>query len=242
VTDDRDHPLDDLAIYALGTLAEAERPRIDAHLVACDECMQRLADYRGVMGVLPLALPVTPPPAAAWRTIQAVARSRRPRARRWQTALYAARWPAVTAALLAVVTWNIVLQRELAWYAHGPQVEALSRRPGRMVILKGAAVPAANARMFIAADGGHGHLAITGLTRLPKGRTYQVWFIRMQGPPIVGGAFDVDSRGRAWVSIDPPTKLEEVREVTVTEEPLPGSAAPTGATLLDGRLERVTGR
>src|SRR5262249_11454835 len=105
-----------------------------------------------------------------------------------------------------------------------------------MVFLRGVPAPAANARMFIAADGGHGHMAITGLTRLPNGRTYQVWFIRMQGPPIGGGVFDVDARGRAWGSIDPPAKLEEVREVTVTEEPLPGSAAPTGATLLDGRL------
>jgi len=236
VSNDRDHPVDDLASYALGTLEARERSRVDAHLAACDACERRLADYRGVIGVLPLALPAMPPPAAAWTAIQAAARLRPPRVRRWRTVLYAARWPAVAAVLVAVVGWNIALQRELAWYARGPQVEALSRRPGRMVILKGVAAPAANARMFIAADGGHGHMAITGLTRLPKGRTYQVWFIRVQGSPLVGGAFDVDTRGRAWVSIDPPANLDDLRTVTVTEEPVPGSAVPTGATLLDGRL------
>ena len=237
MTDERDHhhPFDDLAIYALGTLEPEECSRIEDHLAGCSECARRLADYHGIVGVLPLALPAAPPPASAWIAIQVAVRSRRPRARRWQTVFYAARWPAVAAVLVAVVAWNIMLQRELNWYAPGPQVEALARRPGRMVILKGVAAPAANARMFIAADGGHGHMAITGLTRLPKGRIYQVWFIRVQGPPFVGGAFDVDTRGRAWVSIEPPANLEDVRAVTVTDEPTPGSAAPTGAALLDGK-------
>ena len=236
MNEDREHPVDDIAVYALGTLEGRERSRLDAHLATCESCARRLADYRGVVGVLPLALPATPPPPAAWMSIQAAARSRPPRVRSWRTVFYAARWPAVTAVLIAVVAWNVMLQHELAWYARGPQVEALSRRPGRMLILKGVAVPAANARMFIAADGGHGHMAITGLTPLSKGRTYRVWFIRAQGPPLVGGAFDVDSRGRAWVSIDPPANLDDVRAVTVTDEPLRGGTAPTGVTLLDGRL------
>jgi len=236
VSEERDHPVDDLAGYALGTLEARERSRLDAHLAVCDACARRLADYRGVVGVLPLALPATPPPAAAWTAIQAAVRARPLRVRRWRTVFYAVRWPAVAAVLAAVVGWNIVLQHELARYASGPQVEALSRRPGRMVILKGVAAPAANARMFIAADGGHGHMAISGLTRLPEGRTYQVWFIQAQGPPLVGGAFDVDTRGRAWVSIDPPANLDDVRGVTVTNEPAPGSTAPTGAPLLGGRL------
>src|SRR5262249_34217081 len=223
-------------MYALGTLQPEECSRIDAHLTRCNDCARRLADYRGVGGRRPRALRATRPPAAAWRAIQTAARPGRPRAQRWQTVFYAARWPAVAAMLVAVVGWNIVLQRELNWYARGPQVEALSRRPGHMVILKGVTAPAANARMFIAADGGHGHMAITGLTRLPKGRTSAVGFVRMGGRPVVAGAFDVDSRGRAWVSIAPPTNLEDVRTVTVTEEPVPGSTVPTGATLLDGRL------
>ena len=223
-------------MYALGTLEPEECSRIDVHLAGCNECARRLADYRGVVEVLPLGLPAAPPPASAWPAIQAAVRSRRPRVRRWRMVFDAARWPAVAAALIAVVAWNIVLLRELNSYARGPQVEALSRRPGRMVILKGVAAPAANARMFIAADGGHGHMAITGLARLPRGRTYKVWFIRVQGPPFGGGAFDVDTLGRAWVSIEPPANLDDVRTVTVTEEPLSGSTAPTGATLLDGRL------
>ena len=53
---------------------------------------------------------------------------------------------------------------------------------------------------------------------------------------VVGGAFDVDARGGAWVSIEPPTNLDNVRAVTVTDEPVPGGTAPTSATLLDGRL------
>src|SRR5262247_3638257 len=103
MNEDREHPVDDIAVYALGTLEGRERSRLDAHLATCESCARRLADYRGVVGVLPLALPATPPPAAAWTAILTAARSRRARAQRWQTVFYAARWPAVAAVLVAVV-------------------------------------------------------------------------------------------------------------------------------------------
>src|SRR5262249_58240137 len=116
-------------MYALGTQQPEECSRIDAHLTQCNDCARRLADYRGVVGMLPLALPATPPPAAAWRAIQTAARPGRPRARRWQTVFYAARWPAVAAMLVAVVGWNIVVQRDVHWYARGARCEDLSGRP-----------------------------------------------------------------------------------------------------------------
>jgi hypothetical protein len=52
--------------------------------------------------------------------------------------LRVARWPAAAALVILLVVWNVVLQRELTRRAPGPapgpEVEALSRRPGRIVI------------------------------------------------------------------------------------------------------------
>lgn len=78
-------------------------------------------------------------------------------------------------------------------------------------------------------------MAITGLNSLPRERTYQLWFVRTGAPTVTGGTFGVDARGRAWVTVEVPVSLEEVRAIAVTEEPAPGSVAPTGTHLLDAQ-------
>ena len=231
-----DHVLDDLAGYALGSLEASERSRVEAHVAGCSTCAGRLREYRAVVGALPAALPPIAPPAEAWAAIVTAARAHHARARvprrGW---LRAARWPALAALVASLLLWNVSLHRELTHRspgpAPGPDVEALSRRPGRIVILRGADTPDASARIFLAVDGG-GHLAISGLAPLPHARTYQLWFLRTGAPPAVGATFLVDARGRAWAKVTVPPSLADVREIVVTDEPAPGSAAPTGRPLL----------
>jgi hypothetical protein len=150
--------------------------------------------------------------------------------------LRVARWPAAAALVILLVVWNVVLQRELTRRAPGPapgpEVEALSRRPGRIVILNGTGKAEANARIFVAVDGG-GHLAVSGLASLPPDRTYQLWFVRSGAPAVSGAAFRVDGYGRAWAKVAVPASLEDVRSIVVTEEPALGSVAPTGTHLLE---------
>src|SRR5262249_58288264 len=102
--------------------------------------------------------------------------------------------------MAALVIWNVALQRELVRRApgpaSGPEVEALSRRPGRVVILAGTGAPGASARLFIASDGGHGHLAISGLPPLSRSRRYQLWFLRPDATATGGAAFNVAPSGR----------------------------------------------
>jgi anti-sigma-K factor RskA len=137
-----------------------------------------------------------------------------------------------------LLIWNVTLQRELVRRAPGPapgpEVEALSRRPDRIVILAGSGQPGASARIFVAVDGG-GHLAVSGLASLPGDRTYQLWFVPRDAPAVSGATFGVDSSGRAWVKVIVPATLHDVRAITVTEEPAPGSGAPTGNELLIAR-------
>jgi anti-sigma-K factor RskA len=154
---------------------------------------------------------------------------------RWAT------WPVLTTLVASLLIWNVVLQRELTRRAPGPapgpEVEALSRRPGRLVILAGTGRPEASARLFVAVDGG-GHLAISGLTPLPRERTYQLWFIGTGASAVSGGTFGVDARGLAWVKATVPASLDEVSAIAVTEEPAPGSVSPTGRHLLEARTGR----
>jgi anti-sigma-K factor RskA len=237
-----EHPVDDLAAYALGSLDETERLRVDTHIAVCAACAARLRAYQGVVGALPLGLGPAPAPPGGWDAIRAAVRGRPTRRRRWAAGIRSqnwvriARWPAVAGALVVLLIWNVTLQRELVRRAPGPapgpEVEALSRRPGRIVILTGSGQPGASARIFVAVDGG-GHLAVSGLMPLPRKRTYQLWFMRTGSPAVSGATFAVDPHGRAWVKVAVPASLDDVHAVAITEEPVTGGSSPTGKHLLD---------
>lgn len=225
--------MSDLAAYVLGSLEPDERASVDRHVAGCDTCARLAADYRTVTGMLPLGLPPVVPPSAAWSTIRTAVRQRPQRRRRWRWAAY----PVAAALAASLILWNVMLHRELSRRspgpAPGPEVEALSRRPGRLVVLAGTGAPRANARLFVAVDGG-GHLAVSGLPQLPRGRIYQLWLVPTAGPAVSGTTFGVDVTGRAWAKVTMPSPLDDVRAIMVTEEQVPGSGAPTGRHLLDG--------
>lgn len=246
MTEETVHPIENLAGYVLGALEGPEGIRVETHVATCATCASVLAQYRAVVSTLPMGLdPVTPPPEA-WAAIRAETRQRRSPDSGWaKTGVRLhwrrAMWPVLTTLVASLLVWNVVLQRELTRRAPGPapgpEVEALSRRPGRLVILAGTGQPGARARLFLAVDGG-GHLAISGLTSLPRERTYQLWFIRTGASTVTGGTFRVDARGLAWAKVIAPASLDEVRAIAVTEEPAPGSASPTGHHLLESKTWR----
>jgi anti-sigma-K factor RskA len=244
VSGEHERIVEELAAYALESLEGPEQARIGAHVVTCAACTGLLKEYRAVLGALPLSLEPMAPPPEAWEEIRKAAGERRPPARplpRRATitgSLQTVKWPAVAVLIASLLVWNVVLQREVARQSQGPQVEALARRPGQLIILAGAGAPAASARLLVAADGGHGHLAIAGLTPLPPERTYQLWFVRAGAPTVTGGTFNVDERGHAWVSVETPVPFDEVREIVVTNEAAPGSVAPMGNYLLVARSWR----
>ena len=240
------HPTESLAGYVLGALEGPEGIQVETHVATCATCASALVQYRVVVSMLSMGLDPVAPPAEAWAAIRAEARQRRSPARGWaKTGVRPhwrwAMWPVLTAVVASLLVWNVVLQRELTRHAPGPapgpEVEALSRRPGRLVILAGTGQPAASARLFVAVDGG-GHLAISGLTPLPRERTYQLWFIRTGASTVTGGTFRVDARGLAWVKAPVPASLDEVSAIAVTEEPAPGSVSPTGRFLLEAKTWR----
>ena len=241
MTDNGEHVIDDLPAYALGSLETSEHARVDAHVASCASCASRLAEYRALVGTLPLALAPVAPPSDLWDAIRSDARRRRNRPPVWGPTVVrgrwsrAARWVAAAAVGVCLITWNVRIQSELTRYGEGPQVEKLARRPARLVILRGADRPQASARIFAAVDGESGHMAIAGLPRLSAGRVYQLWFLPKAAPALPAATFAVDADGRAWVVIRVPTDLDDTRGLIVTEEAAPGSRAPTGPPLLEAR-------
>ena len=243
MTEDAEHVIDDLAAYALGALEPAESARIDRHIATCASCASRLLQYRGLIGVLPLALTPLAPAPDLWTTIRAELRPRDGSAvwtRRSirSTWLRRAGWLTAAAIGALVITWNLHVHTELARYAEGPQVEKLARRPARLVILTGAARPEASARIFAAVDGQSGHMAVVDLPPLPQHRVYQLWFLPKAASPAQKAAtFNVDSEGRAWVVIKVPASLDDIRAIVVTDDPA-GSPTPTGPPLLEAQQWR----
>lgn len=240
--DNHDDRIAELVAYALGSLPASERKGVEAHVATCAECAERLADYRRVTGALPLALPPVAPPSAAWDAVRAALRGGQVRRRadasrvaRWGRA---SRWPAVAALVASLVVWNVVLERRIANPPPGPQVDALSRRPGRLVILRGRDQAMAAARIFVAVDGHHGHMAISGLAPLARERAYQLWFVPKDAPAESGAQFRVDPTGRAWVTITVARPLDDFARIVVTEEPVQGSAVPTAPYLLEAESWR----
>jgi anti-sigma-K factor RskA len=241
VTEEREHPIDDLAAYSLGGLEVPEARHVEHHLATCTACGTLLRQYQTVVGTLPLGLDPVEPPPEAWPAIRSNVQARRhPTHERlkvlagWRRVM----WPAMSALAGLLLIWNVVLQVELTRRPPGPEVEALARRPGRLVILTGTGTPEASGRLLVAIDGHHGHLAVAGLSPLPPHRVYQLWFIRPGPAPLSGGSFGVDAHGRAWASITVPVSLDETREIEITEEPSPGTVAPTGKPLLAAKAWR----
>jgi anti-sigma-K factor RskA len=77
----------------------------------------------------------------------------------------------------------------------------------------------------------------TGLPALPAGRTYQLWVLPVQGPPISNGwLFRADAAGRAAALFQTPVDLPSPSALAVSIEPDGGVPAPTGALYLVGRL------
>ena len=65
-----EHPLDDLAAYALDALDDAERQAVDDHLERCPECRSELAGHHETLAALGTTSEEAPP-AAVWERVAA---------------------------------------------------------------------------------------------------------------------------------------------------------------------------
>ena len=77
-------------------------------------------------------------------------------------------------------------------------------------------------------------LSASRLPAAPAGSTYQFWLLTA-GDPVSGGVFVPDQAGSATLAVDPIAVPRPVIGASVTIEPAAGSAAPSGAVMLETR-------
>jgi anti-sigma-K factor RskA len=250
-----------IAAYALGeTEAAAE---LLEHLAECPACQRALSAYVQVARMLPYDAPdVAPPPGLRARILTAVEESAatvaadrpispppspgegqaaaRPGRWRWQLPLFRPAYGLALVALIALLVWNIALQRQLD--AQTTQLSASRANWQTMIVLLNdsavrwyaVAGNGAVGHFWAAPQGQVGCLVAQGLPAVADDQVYQVWLVH-NGEHASGGVFEA-REGNGWILIRLNQPLSNYEFVGVTIEPRGGSDTPTGAPVLQGEI------
>jgi anti-sigma-K factor RskA len=246
---------EDLALHALGSLADDEQAALEKHLQECAECRQELEYLRADMALLALSTPgPAPPRRARERLMMAVAREPRrkiaPQSRSWRIPL---QW--IAAAALAIVAaflgrQNAGLKRQLSHLRsefEGQQVQLQRAREVvetltatdamRVTLVVAKTPPQPQGKAFYLRGRGRLIFLASNLPPVPAQKTYELWLIPTTGAPVPAGVFQPDARGSATV-IDPPLPVGlEAKAFAITVEPESGSSTPTMPIVMLGAGE-----
>ena len=166
-------------------------------------------------------------------------------------------WAAACLLLLAVAAWLAIDNRRLSREASGlelahRQLEASRRELEAMNARARAALDVLTAPQTIQVDLSpaavhpepHGKVFYnsargllfyaTHLRSLPPNRTYELWLIPDQGPPVDAGIFNTDPSGNGQVILPPLPAGLTAKVFAVTIEPSGGVPSPTGPKVLLG--------
>ncbi len=245
---------EDLALYALGSLAGAERAALEAHLRDCPGCREELERLRGDMALLAFSTSGPRPPARSKERLLAsiakepklIARKSEPK-RAWWSAL---EWAAAAAAIIVVVMLvrqNTDLQKRLAAAQSGAvqQQQQLqeakqllstltSPDADRFVLVASKTPPQPQGRAIYVANSGTVVFLASHMPVLPPEKAYELWLIPASGAPIPAGVFRPNAEGSAAV-IKPAIPLGiQAKTFAITVESKEGSPTPTSQPIMVG--------
>lgn len=234
--------------YALDILEPSDLTAVDRLLDQQPELRQTAAELRRTVQLIAYSVaPATPPADLRQRTLDYVTRptprSPRPAApsqrsrSRWGT-LFAG----LSALLLLVATlgwlqWN-TLRHDIAQLRIDVQQNQAHYHD--LVV----SVAQAESLVQLTGERGDGTLIqrssttallIAQLPTLPADRVYQVWSITGDNAPMSIGTLQIDSNGYGSLELATDTIIT-ADVVAITDEPAPGSVAPTTDPLLKGQL------
>ncbi len=250
-------PRDLAAAYALGALDADEATRFEALLARDPELAKEVADYREVAALLALAEPTATAPTEGLRTrVLAGTPTRvspfpqRPKpATSWMpwalaASLLLAAWMGAGRARLGIKLGELgrlldqrdsaLAQRDTLLAARDRTLESLLAPGVELYQLSATGDPVPGVQLFWDRKRNTAIVHSFGVKPLPAGRAYQLWFIK-DGKPVPSVTFQPSADGRAQVeAIAVPEGA--VTAAAVTEEPAGGSAQPTSAIYLIGKL------
>lgn len=239
------HPgIDQAAAFALDALDPAERVAYEAHLAGCAECRAAVRSYREAADALAHAAPDATPAAGLRERVLAEARRARPLRRRPSTVP----WLLAAASLIVALgvtlvwardraRWTTMLAAARAELAARDSTLAALLSPEVHVVSLAATGGAPTVRVFWNHDRNAFIVTAFDLPAAQAGRTYQLWALARDRPPVSMGVFDTDAAGRAILvlPVDAAVRaLGTVEACALTEEPAGGSAGPTETPRLVG--------
>jgi len=252
---------EDFDLYALGVLEADEKQSIDAHLVGCTKCAQKLLEARGRIALLALAAPsVTPSVATKSRLMKQIRES----AERSTEAvgqskpfgeLFSRWWAAilvpVSAALVitSAVLWteNRRLDQQLASLRADVEQQREQSRQARevadLVTARDTMVVPLAAQPGMPKGAAHvmynpkmGMLMYEGeLDPAPAAKSYQLWVVPELGNPISAGVFNPGNDKSTHFMMKLPEGVAP-KAFAVTLEPAGGRPQPTGPKVLMGAV------
>jgi len=224
-----EHPLDELAAYALGILDADETARVAAHLGSCKTCRTAEESLAETVWTIAESQAREVPPRVRAAIVE---RARAERAARPSIAAFFRRpvplfVPAALAALLVVALVGFgTARRDADRYA-----AVVTQTVGAKVVPLAAtgAVGGVRGSLVIPANGAAPYL-ILDLPAAPAGKTWEAWVIRGDTPVRAG---TTDDRGLTTLTLSAAVASGDT--VAVTPEPAGGLDAPTGTPVLAGK-------
>ena len=250
---------EDLELYALGALPEAEAAAVKAHAAGCRECEQKLAKARGLVAALAFAAPQEIPPSTAkeglFMRIAAEHSAKRQRGAAREVKTTSTRWwnwillPATAA--LAVFCFALWQQNRQLSKKLGESRREVANLENQRLRVKGLVnVLASPETITVKLAGTENESLASGVVRYnlrlgvvaykaelpppPKDKIYQMWLVPQDGAAISAGVFAQGSPGEdvVWTAQVPPNTHPKAFAVTL--EPAGGMPQPTGPKVLVG--------
>ncbi|GEM_PF-2641367 len=250
-----DHIEEQAAAHALGALPPEEATQVEQHVKVCPPCQRALVESQEVAAQLALTVaPVRPSAQCKARLMTQIERegTAQPRRRRWLADMrspaagtsetssrpwaFMPPWmmrTAASAALVALLVWNIQLQREVDRSRMIQDMVVKDHTPSALKPEEGVASQAV-ARMFKGANGSDAVLVIENLPPPPPGKVYQVWIANEQMQQPMDTFAETDSM--AQVIMHAPEPFQKFKWVMITVEDAGGSTKPSETTVLFGDL------
>lgn len=247
--------LDDVAVYALGSLAPDEAKRVREHLATCEECREEYAQLQPAAGALAYSAEACPDqergavvasPMLKARVMQQIRRD----VAETKTNVAEMRavrpivWPAyaVAAACLAIALITGIMNISQSDQMHQTRTEIAQMESQNHRLLQQLAQQRVALADLVSPDSqrygvDHGqvirhgkrlYLAMEALPAPPKGKVYQAWTLRSGATRMSPSVtFVPNASGVALVPI--PADASVVAAVAVSIEPDGGSKQPTSA-------------
>ncbi len=248
-----DQYAEDVLLYALGSLDEGERQRMEAHLRECAECRRELLSAQEDLGLLAMTtLGPKPPGRSRERLLAAMAKEPR---RVERAAAVGKGWiwipwfTTVACALLAALLYfvNLKTKNDLAavrQIAADKDVQLqqtremleLLKSPDavRVTLTMGNEKPKPQAKTIYSPKMGRLIFIANNLPPTPEHMAYELWLVPMKGAPMPCGTFWPDSKGNVAMTHSGMPEGMDAKMFAVTLEKEEGAEKPTMPMVMQG--------